>query len=154
MATLKCENISVLRNTLQLFSASFSSPTASQSTSPSLSPLDCMLSAVPSLLTLLDSSESALTIQRLTERYERLLDLVQMYSVRPTQTDLEKAKDTKEELLSALEEAENDHVTTLAELRRTKSLARALEVEAERRDKETEGVDEWECRRLRELCRC
>jgi len=77
-----------------------------------------------------------------------------MYSVRPTQTDLEKAKDTKEELLSALEEAENDHVTTLAELRRTKSLARALEVEAERRDKETEGVDEWECRRLRELCRC
>lgn len=43
-----------------------------------------MLSAIPSLLDLLDNSEAALSIQRLTERYERLLDLVQMYSVKYT----------------------------------------------------------------------
>ena len=41
-----------------------------------------MLSAIPSLLDLLDHSEAALVIQRLTERYDRLLDVVHTYSVR------------------------------------------------------------------------
>lgn len=64
--------------------------------------------------------------------------------------------------MCALEEAENNHVSTLAELKRTKSLARTLEVEAERRAKEAEVaremMHEWERRRLdrmeRELCTC
>jgi len=51
---------------------------------------------------------------------------------------LEKAKDTREELVLALEEAENQHVSTLGELKRTKSLAQTLELEAERREKEVE----------------
>lgn len=53
--------------------------------------------------------------------------------------------------MSELEEAENKHFTVVEELKRTKSLAQALELEAERRGKEVEVAREvmgdWKRRR-------
>lgn len=53
--------------------------------------------------------------------------------------------------MSELEEAENKHFTVVEELKRTKNLAQALELEAERRGKEVEVAREvmgdWKRRR-------
>ena len=101
----------------------------------SISLFEQFLHAIPSFLDLLASVDSDRSVHVLARRNDSLLEQLHSFS-----SALEKSREEREELFTALEETEKKHDSVLKELKRTQSWAADLQMERDKKKEKAKKV--------------